>query len=320
MRPLSVLATAALLTGMPLSALAESGRTLPNFTGPLVTPAVNTLPANMLNIEPYLIHTDTRGHLDERGDRYQVRPILREWQMALPMIYGVTDALSVQLTLNATRLSSGRLHSDGMRFGDTTVRLLQRLKGPEADGTGLVLSVSAAQRLPTGRYHHTGNNALNGVGNGQARTTLAFGAQQLHWMANDHALRWRGQLSWSPSPGRVRVRDESVYGTWSGFRGYATPGQAWRASLAAEYVLDGRWVLVGEAVWDHSRGTDVVHPVAGQPAIAWRYGSSRRISLAPAVEYHVSPTIGLIAGVQFSVGGRRTDDYVAPQVALNMIF
>ena len=320
MHPLSLFATAALLAGLPLSALAGSGQAQPNFTGPLVTPAVNTLPSGMLNVQPYLIHTDTRGFFDPDGGRHASRPMLREWQVALPMNYGVTDLLSVQLTLNASRTSMAGLHSDGLRFGDTSVRLTQRLKGPDTDGTGLVLAVSASQRLPTGRYHHLDNNSLNGVGNGEARTTLAFGAQQLHWLANDHALRWRGQLSWSPSPGRVRLRDASVYGTWGGFRGHATPGEAWRASLASEYVLDDHWVLVGEAIWDHNRSTGVTHTVDGQHVVAWRNGSSRRVSLAPAVEYNVSPTVGLIAGVQFSVGGRRVDHYVAPQVALNMIF
>lgn len=309
---------AALVAAIPSSVLAAQAHEETNFTGPLVTPAVNTLPVGAINVEPYLIHTHVRGWYGSDGSRHAEKPTLRQWQVALPIVYGLTDNISVQLTLNATRTSVGGQHSDGLRMGDSAVRVQTRLKAPEADGSGLVLAASLAQRLPTGKYHHLDTNPLNGTGEGSKRTTLAFGAQELHWLANGHALRWRGQLAWSPAPGRVRVRGPSVYGTPVGFHGNARPGEAWSASLATEYALDSRWVLVGEAIWNRSSGTRVDGTASGHgthtvyPAHAF--------SLAPALEYHFNPRIGLIAGVQFSVGGRNASDYVAPQVALNMVF
>jgi len=311
--------TAVLAAGIvPIPALAVPGQSQANFTGPLVTPAVNTLPTNRLNVEPYLIHTNIRGWYDGDRNRHAEKPTVRQWQVAVPVIYGLTDNLSVQLTLNAARNSVGGYHSDGLRMADSVFRVQTRLKAPEADGTGLILAASIAQRLPTGQYHHLDTNALNGVGTGEMRTTFALGAQQLHWLTNGHALRWRGQLAWSPSPGRVALRGPSVYGTDIGFRGHASPGQAWNASVAAEYVLNARWVLVGEGIWNRTSGTridgrDSAHGTYTAP-------SGHGLSLAPAVEYHFSPTVGLIAGVQFSVGGRNASDFVAPQVALNMVF
>ncbi|HEY4294590.1 transporter [Luteibacter sp.] len=302
---------------------AASAAALPgeaNFTGPLVTPAVNSLPAGMINIEPYLIHTNTRGNYDNIGDRRQSKPTVRQWQVAVPMTYALTDTNSVQVILNASRTSGNGRHTDGLRMGDTTVRVQQRLRGPAADGTGLVLAMAVAQRLPTGRYHQIDTNPLNGTGNGAMRTTFAFGAQRLHWLDSGHAIRWRGQVAWSPSPGRIRVRDSSVYGTESGFRGYARLGQAWNASVAAEYVLNPRWVLVGEAIWNRASAIDISGAIGGAPRQARRLAPSHDVGLAPAVEYHFSPNMGLIAGVQFTVAGRNTDDYVAPQVALNMVF
>lgn len=311
--------TAALVAGfVPAAALAAPDHGEANFTGPLVTPAVNTLPKNAVNIEPYLIHTDTRGWYDGDGNRYAEKPTLRQWQVAVPMIYGLTDNISVQLTLNAARTSVGGYHSDGLRMADSLLRVQTRLKAPESDGTGLVLAASIAQRLPTGQYHHLNTNQLNGMGTGEMRTTLALGAQQLHWLTNGHALRWRGQLAWSPSPGRVNLRGTSIYGTSTGFQGHAQAGQAWNASAAAEYALSARWVVVGEAVWSRFGGTRLEGWASGHRA--YTYPSGHSFSLAPAVEYHFNPKVGLIAGVQFSVGGRNADDYVAPQVALNMVF
>jgi len=299
------------------------GATLPgeaNFTGPLVTPAVNALPAGMVNIQPYLIHTNTRGTYDNRGGRHESKPTVRQWQIALPITYALTDTASAQVILNAARTSGYGQHSDGMRVGDTTVRFQQRLRGPDADGTGLVLGLALAQRLPTGRYHRLDTNPLNGTGNGAMRTTFAFGAQELFWLDSGQAIRWRGQLAWSPSPGRIRVRDSSVYGTDAGFRGHARLGQAWNASVAAEYALDARWVLVGEAIWNRASAVNVAGTDVGGPRLAYRLAPSQEFSLAPAVEYNFTPNTGLIAGVQFTVGGRNTADHVAPQVALNMVF
>jgi hypothetical protein len=320
MHPITRLSSALLIAGLPLAAAAAPTQGEANFTGPLVTPAVNTLPKGTLNIEPYLIHTNTRGFYDNDSGRHGTDSTFRAWQVALPMIYGVTDSLAVQVTLNAARVSGAGMHSDGLRVGDTAIRLQQRLKAPEADGTGLILAASATQRLPTGRYDDLDANPLNGAGNGLMRTTLAFGAQQLHWLPNGHAVRWRSQLAWSPATGRVPLRGTSAYATAYGFRGHVHAGAAWSATMAAEYVLDARWVLVGEAIWARSGETRVSGSYHGVPHYNYVLSPERSLSLAPAVEYHVSPTMGLIAGVQFTVAGRNTSSYVAPQVALNMIF
>ena len=48
--------------------------------------------------------------------------------------------------------------------------------------------------------------------------------------------------------------------------------------------------------------------------------SSTSIGLAPAIEYNFSGRAGLIVGVAFSVAGRNTSSYIAPQAALSMAF
>ncbi|UPG92481.1 transporter [Luteibacter aegosomatissinici] len=309
-----------LLALVPATTFASTDQPALNFTGPLATPAVNTLPAGMLNIEPYLIYTNARAAYGNAGTRHTLPEHARQWHVALPMIYGLGDSTAVQLTLSAARTSTHSGHTDGLRMGDTAVRVQQRLTGPGADGTGWVSAVSIAQRLPTGQYHHLNTNPMNGLGSGVARTTLAYGVQKLQPLGHGQALRWRGQVAWSPSPGRIHVHGPSVYGTSRGFHGTVRQGQAWNASVAAEYALNGQWVLVGEAIFNR---TGTVH-VAGRDGNQ-HYGHrdhkpSEDLSLAPAVEYHVSPTLGLIAGVQFTVAGRNAPAYVAPQAALNMVF
>lgn len=291
-----------------------------NFTGPLVTPAVNTLPSGLFNIEPYLIHSESRGSFDGAGHRHASRTRFRQWQIAVPMTYGVTDSFGIQLTPTAIRASSDGRHTDGLRIGDTGIRLQQRLLAPDEDGQGTVLAVAVARNFTTGKYHQLDANPLNATGNGAGRATLAIGAQRLYRLDHGRALRWRSQLSWSPRPGRIRVRDTSVYGTQGGFHGHANAGQSWSATLAAEYALDPRWVLVGEALWNR-QGAVRVHGIEAKGGrVDRRIVAGHAFSLAPAIEYHFNASVGLIAGVQFTVAGRNVTDYVAPQVAVNMVF
>ncbi|KAF1003385.1 MAG: hypothetical protein GAK28_04746 [Luteibacter sp.] len=312
---------------LPVGALAFAVASAPaqstgtaRFTGPLVTPAVNTLPSGLFNIEPYLIHSNSRGDYDNTGGRHVASPQFRQWQIAVPMSYGITDSFGIQVTPTAARTSGGGRHTDGLRLGDTGVRLQQRLLAPDDDGGGTVLAVAVARNFTTGKYHQLDANPLNATGSGAARTTLAVGAQRLHWLEDGRALRWRSQVAWSPRPDRIRVRDASVYGTDAGLRGYATPGQSWSATFAAEYALDSRWVLVGEAIWNHNGAIHVRGVDARGGSIDHRLASGHAISLAPAVEYHFNANVGLIAGVQFTVAGRNVTDYVAPQAAVNMVF
>jgi len=291
-----------------------------NFTGPLVTPSVNTMPAGMVNVEPYLIHSQTRALYDNAGHRHEMASETSQWQVAVPVAVAISDASLVQLTLNALRATGQGMHTDGFRMADTSLRVQQRLLAPAADGTGLVLAVSLSQRLSTGRYHQLNANPLNATGNGTRRTSVAVGGQALQWLDHDRAVRWRGQIAWSPAPGAVRVRNASVYGTADGFAGYALAGQAWSASMAAEFALNPRWVLVGEAVWNRSGPLSLIDTRTGVDQTERRLAPGHDVSLAPAVEYHFSSRMGLIAGVQFTVAGRNNSDYVAPQVALNMVF
>ncbi|MGB7496511.1 MAG: hypothetical protein WBR26_03835 [Candidatus Acidiferrum sp.] len=48
-------------------------------------------------------------------------------------------------------------------------------------------------------------------------------------------------------------------------------------------------------------------------------GSAQTL-LAPAIEYNFSAHVGIIAGAEFSVAGRNTSSYIAPQIALSISF
>ena len=69
-----------------------------------------------------------------------------------------------------------------------------------------------------------------------------------------------------------------------------------------------------------SRVRGVVPGAAGLVPIDVEHDASRRFSIAPAVEFHVNDTVGVIAGAFVSLDGRNSAGVVAPQVAVNVAF
>ncbi|WP_422504968.1 hypothetical protein [Stenotrophomonas sp. GZD-301] len=321
--PAATAVVAAFAFAVPSAATAQT-RSLDgvNFTGPLVTANPAGLPRGHWYIEPYLVRIDSSAHYDSRGAR-RSRPGSGAWLTVVPIAYGMGERVTAQVNLSAARAEADGARSGAMRAGDTTARLQYLLQAPSADGSRPAISIALMQRFATGSYDRVVGNPLDAQGDGVQRTTFALGMQQVLWLPNDRPLRWRGQLSASPAPARVAVHDSSVYGTDPGFRGSIARGSLVGVSLGAEYSINPRWVAALDVTASREtaqRITGYAPGADGLRLIDQHRPASRSFSLAPAVEYHFSPSVGVIAGVEFSVGGRNSGAFVSPQVALGMFF
>lgn len=314
------------LASLAAPALQAAERSLDgvNFTGPLITPNPAGLPQGNWYIEPYLVRVDSRDHYDNGGNRRRSTERNGAWATVVPIIYGFSDRVMGQMNLSASRSESGSTRSSGFRAGDTTARLQYLLQAPNADGTRPAISVALVQRFSTGSHDRITGNPLDAQGDGVQRTTAAVGVQQVVWLGNDRPLRWRAQLSAGPAPSRTAISGASVYGTDDSFQGYISRGSVLGLSVGAEYSFNSRWVGVMEVAASREaaqRMSGFARNASGDfERIDEHRPASRSVTLAPAVEYHFSPTLGLIAGVEFSVAGRNTSHIVSPQIALGMFF
>lgn len=294
-----------------------------NFMGPLITPNPAGMPKGHAFVEPYLIRIDNDRYYDGQGRRHEVEGS-NVWLTVLPISYGLGERVTAQVNLSAARVETPGGNSRGFRAGDTTAMIQYVLQKPNEDGTRPAVSVTLGQRYATGSYDRIGGNPLNAQGDGVQRTNFGLGVQQVVWLPNGRPLRWRGQLTASPAPARVALKDTSVYGTPDGFRGDISPGSLFGISAAAEYSFNARWVGVFEVAANRQSDRHLSGYApdgnGGAQLINLRLPSTRSVSLAPAVEYHFSPTVGVIAGVEFTVAGRNTSGYISPQVALGMFF
>jgi len=290
------------------TAAAQTLSSGPHFIGPLATGAP-PLPKGAGNIEPYFVNTHVRSVFDDNGDRHaQSSP--PNLSAIIPMTYGLTD----KLTLGATLRGQYDRGDNALAVGDTTVSAQYGLYDSTAENR-LRLHASIRQTLDTGRYDELGHR--DGTGSGARPTTLALGGQA--YFLQGH-LRARAGIGWQLPGSHAALRDRSVYGTGEGFVGRARLGSALTVTGSAEYSIAPQWTLVGEAMFERSEGTQV-NGVDGQGrGVDLRGLNSWRASVLPAVQYHFSDRVGMIAGVQWAFAGRNTAAILAPQVAVNVAF
>lgn len=317
MKLLAALAGGALL--LASTQVAAHDRADANYTGSLASNNGAVSPAGTLVVQPYVYYSETRDSFDEHGRRHAVEPS-RSWRSIIVTTYSLTDRLSVALVPSFARSSANGNVANSVRLGDTTLRFQAMLQAPNADGTRPAISLAASHRFATGKYHELGNNPLIATGTGAEVNTLGVFYQQYAWFANGRPLRMRANVSWSPRPGLVGVRHESVYGTSRGFSGSARPGTSLNALVAAEYSFNKTWVLAADLIYSHASGTRLYGKDATGGMVNRLSKAGSQWAIAPALEYHLNGSVGFIAGSQIAFAGRRTGAPVTPQASVVLVF
>ena len=290
-----------LLIALSTSALADQ-RKIPeaNYTGTLITSNPNTVGKGALVLTPNLIYIYANERYDRAGRSRKLAHSNSQWQILLPIAYGITPRLTGKLNLGAARTSENGRHTTAMRATDASVRLQYLLVAPSADGSRPAVSTFVQHNLLTARYDSLRDHAFEGMGSGARRTTLSLLAQQLFLMPNGRPLRMRGQLAWSPQPPAVRLRDVSVYATPKGFRGRYHPGTQLTLSIGAEYSLDPRWALAMDVTATRQGRAwldgDVRHKGGWRSTMQRTDHYSAVYSVTPGVEYTFSGRYSLIVG------------------------
>jgi hypothetical protein len=278
------------------------------WTGPLMTPSAATLPAGHLLIEPYLFDV-IAPHRNGLGSQSY-------------LVYGLRNRLSLGLIpVFGYNVVSDGPNSARVGVGDLTGFVQYRLTQFQSGHALPTASVVLEETAPTGRYDQLGNRPSDGLGSGAYTTILGVYSQTFIWMPNGRILRLRLDLTRS-FPGSVTLRDVSVYGTPTGFRGTARPGPFFTASAGSEYSLTRHWVLALDVAYTHDGDTrvngDVIAGGGSVPAES-HSGVSTPVAFAPAVEYNLGPAVGVIVGVRIIPSGPNLTGTVTPAVAVNVV-
>jgi hypothetical protein len=290
------------------------------WTGPMLAPSAATLPRGHFLIEPYLYDVIVQGQYDANGARRSA-PHANGFGSLTYINYGLANRVTVGLipTGGYNEASNGP-SSGGLGLGDLTVQVQYRLTQFHEGHWVPTMSIALQETFPTGRYDRLGNRPSDGFGSGAYTTNLGFYSQTYFWLPNRRILRMR--LNVSPAlSSNIKLRDLSVYGTETGFRGQAKPGSSVFANAAWEYSLTRRWVLALDATYRYQgntpvNGYNVSNP--GQPVYS-NSGVSDAFGLAPAIEYSWKQNLGVLVGTRFIPAGRNASATISPAIAINFV-
>ena len=287
------------------------------FTGSLIAPSPALLKAGAFEIEPYLVYTGNTGSYAANWSHHSVAHNLSEVQSETLVEYGITDRLSIQAVPSFGALWTGQNSSFGS--GDLPIELKYRFNDQNVATGAPSVTVFLGMSFPLGKYDGL---TVPSVGQGSGAFTVKQGIllQSLFDTWGDHPLRLRLYADAFEPIADASVRDISVYGTAQGFHGHAAPGFAADTGLGVEYGLSQRWVLALDLVQNYADTTHVSGAIGSAAVTTSKNPAGIAFSVAPAVEYNFSGSVGLIVGVQLSVAGRNAGSYVAPQIALSASF
>lgn len=287
------------------------------WTGPILAAGAGTLSPGHFLIEPYLFDAMTYGRFDDDGERHSVADS-HSYGSLTYLLYGLTDRWTVGLipTFGFNKSAGGE--SSGVQAGDLTLqaqfRLTQFSPGAHVPTTSLVVQ----QSLPTGKHDRLGDRPADGLGSGAYATTVAWYSQYYFWLPNGRILRTRLNAT------RTFAKDAdvdgiSVYGTQQDFHGRARPGDSYSITSAWEYSMTRNWVLACDILYQRDDSTRVRGSIAN---VDFRQdsGSSRRVAVAPAIEFNWNARVGVIVGARWYLAGRNATASITPVAAVNIVY
>jgi hypothetical protein len=296
------------------------------WTGPILAASPATLPQGHVLVEPYIFDSIVDGEFDHSGARHAA-PRQDDYGSLTYLLYGLTDSTTVGL-IPKFGFTSAALGPSSSRIGigDLTLQGNFRLSRYLDCGWLPAMSFVIGETLPTGRYDRLEDRPNDGFGAGAYTTTISIFSQYYLWMPNGRILRTRLDVSqaWS---GGVDIEGTSVYGTAQGFRGHASPGNSFTVDSAWEYSMSRNWVAAIDVEYVNSGSTRVLGAYSllsgggsTPTSVRSESGSSQSFSIAPAIEYNWTGTVGIIVGAKWVFAGHNTSASVTPVAAINLVF
>ena len=276
----------------------------PWYTGPLLTPSANVLPAPHVVIQPYLFYINTYAHFDKHGKSHDTPNFQAVKPQLAPLQVGITQWMDS--TLSVTGVYNQQKGHSYMDLGDTSVSVgFQLLKqGPYRPA----IKLGIAESFPTGNYQKFKPKRANisSTGSGSYETTFSLNLSKVVWWLTLHPMNIRTSLQYTVNS-NVHVKGFNTYGGGLGTNGSVKGGNTFSLDIGYEYSITQRWVAAIDMMYTYSsKNTFSGHTVApvGGPF-------NDQLSFAPAIEYNFNDHSGLLAGAWFTAWGRNSGNFAS---------
>lgn len=293
------------------------------FTGPLLTYSAENIPKGQLNIEPYVFATYTSSRYN--GDWEKVSDPYSTWSVnILPFLeVGMTTWLDFTLVPSWFYVISNG--SATFNFGDCSAILGFQLYKQEKNSYIPSMRLVLLETFPVGKFENLDpeqfGTDIAGAGSYISRVALAvswlFHLWDVHWLD----FRLTGVYGIAA---KARVHGFNTYGGAFDTNGWVYPGQSAQIFVGFEFNVTQQWVFSCDFLANYNtsirfKGFPGYDVLTGLPADL-NVGSSAQYSMAPAIEYDWSETLGAISGVWFTFAGRNATNFISWVTALNYYY
>lgn len=282
----------------------------PWYTGPLVTPPATMMSPGSGNVQPYLFANGSYAEFNKNRESKSLKNNQYSLQALAILLTGITNSVDFSITLSGEYLWQGSANGGGFNDINTVVGFLitpETLYCP-------AIKFTLGETFPTGKYQKLdpSKKGLDATGMGSFQTQFGIAISKLFWWFYDHPLNTRLFISYNV-PDKVEVQGVNAFGGGPETSGHVSIGRTLTTDLGLELSFNQSWV----------GALDIVY-IAQSRTHFWGYtkapmgnGYNDNLSLAPAIEYNWNENLGVIAGVQFSVYGRKSFDFVKGQFSVS---
>jgi hypothetical protein len=287
-----------------------------NWTGPLETSNPNVIPKNHLYIETYFVMEQDYAGYDNKGNKLKT-PVDNDYQSVTLFAYGITNKFNLQFlpAFDGEQGLKGCVGcaTKGMEVDNLTVRTPYQFYSYKEGKAWPSFSISPGFIAP--------------IQTGGGIWTPWFGLwlQRPFWMPGGRILRVRfNEDFYFPLMGEI---SKSSCPTGTGANCSFSDGKYMKTFIGMEYSLTKHWVPAWDFYWKWSEhgtatgnGDKLQITAPGSSCISAKNGGGcQRLVIDPALEYNFTGNVGMICGVELTVGSsRNVGAYVAPQCALQV--
>lgn len=287
----------------------------PWYAGPLVTPSASMMPPGYANIQPYFFLNGAYASFNEDRKSMALPHNLYSASIISPIQIGVTTSTDIVVS-PPSAVANWQDGNSGCGFGDLGITygfsiFKETLYIPK-------FKFTIGETFPTGKYQKLKSTGLNGTGAGSFQTQFGLAMGKVIWWTYPHVVNTRLFVGYTIAT-VVDVSGFNAYGGGYGTDGRVRPGNKWTVDLGGELTLTQHWVLAMDFVYVAQNQTKFHgHPgisASGEIASVGS-GYNDNFSLAPAIEYNFNDSLAILWGVQFSVYGRNSSNFINGQFSV----
>lgn len=289
---------------------------IPWFTGPLLAPAGVVVPMGSINIEPFVYVIAYRGNYTPDW-KSQSAPIFWSYVFDPYIQFGIAPRVDLTLSAMAEYNKTQGKHTWGL--GDSYAAFGIQILDESTYQPNIKLILQ--ELFPTGRYNHLNpeNLLTDGLGGGSYVSTIGLVLAKLISLRPTTYLSFRFTTAVS-FPSSVYLKGLSYYGGSPTTIGTFHPAKTVEIDFSLEYNLSRNWAWALDVLYTYGtkssfhgkNGENLFSNLGGQLS-----SPTSQFSLAPAIEYNWSKSLGLIAGCWFTVAGSNAYVFRNGVIALN---